>query len=121
MSTNRQTPAPEPSGAGPSAPASEPVVSGKYVGYVLLFGVIFLFLYIVPEILIFTQTGFAPVEHLVDSGPNPTLRAILSDLWRDRAQLLNPLNNPLVRFFLVTILAGVVLDQVKKNAPRDNA
>jgi len=71
--------------------------------------------------LIFKQSGFAPVEHLVESGSNPTLRAILSDLWRDRAQLLNPFHNPLVRFFLVTIVAGVVLDQVKKNAPRDTA
>ena len=110
MSTNRQP-----------SPASEPVVSGKYVAYVLLFGVVFFFLYIVPEILIFKQNGFAPVEHLVDSGSNPTLRGILSDLWRDRAQLLNPFHNPLVRFFLVTILAGIVLDQIKKNAPRDAA
>lgn len=111
MSANRQAP----------APASEPVVSGKYVAYVLLFVVVFFLLYIVPEILIFKQSGFAPVEHLVESGPNPTLRAILADLWRDRVQLLNPFHNPLVRFFLVTILAGIVLDQIKKNAPRDTA
>ena len=109
MSPNTQAP----------APASEPVVTGKYVGYVLLFGVLFFILYIFPEILIFKQSGFAPVEHLTESGADPGLRDILADLWRDRAQLLNPLNNPLVRFFLVTILAGVVLDQVKKNAPPD--
>jgi len=103
------------------APDTGEVVSGKYVGHLLLFGAIFLFLYIVPELLIFKQSGFAPVEHLVESGPNPSLRDIVSDLWRDRAQLLNPFNNPLVRFFLVTILAGAELDQVKKYAPRDPA
>ena len=100
-------------------PVPEPVVTGKYVGYVLLFGVIFFILYIFPEILILKQNGFAPVEHLTDSGADPTLGDILSNLWRDRATLINPLNNPLVRFFLVTIVAGVVLDKVKKHAPRD--
>ncbi|HEY7192538.1 MAG TPA: hypothetical protein VH439_02275 [Gemmatimonadales bacterium] len=119
MPPERQASAHEPAGTATSAPASEPVASGKYVAYVLVFGVIFFVLYILPEILIFKQSGFAPVEHLVQSGADPTLGAILSDLWRDRAQLLNPLNNPLVRFFLVTIVAGVVLDQVKKHAPRD--
>jgi hypothetical protein len=101
------------------APESESQVTGKYVGYLLLFVVLFFVLYIFPEILIFKQHGFAPVEHIVDTGTNPTLGEILAGMWRDRGQLLNPMNNALVRFFLVTIIIGVVFDQVKKHAPRD--
>ena len=95
----------------------EPVVSGKYVAHLLLFVILVFLLYVFPEIMVFKQHGFAPVEHLVDAGPNPTLGGILASMWSDRAELLNPLNNPLVRFFLVTMIVGVVFDQVKKYAP----
>jgi hypothetical protein len=68
-------------------------------------------------VLVFKQFGFAPQDHLLDTGADPSLGAILANLWRDRARVLNPLNNPLVRFFLVTMLVGVVFDKMKKHSP----
>ena len=97
----------------------EPVttVSDRYVVYLSIFVFLFFLFYILPEVLVFKQYGFAPVEHLVETRGNPSLGSILSNLWTERAQLLNPMNNPLVRFFLVTMLVGAVLDQVKKYSP----
>ena len=97
------------------APVSR--VSDRFIGYLLLFAVLVFLLYVLPEVLIFKEYGFAPVEHIDDLGRNPTLGAILSSVWTERAQLLNPLNNSLVRFFLVTMLVGVVFDRVKKYSP----
>jgi hypothetical protein len=91
--------------------------SARYLGSVLIFTFLFFLFYILPEWLLFKQYGFAPVEHLVATGTHPSLARILSSLWTDRAHLLNPTNNPLVRFFVVTTLVGVVFDQVKKYAP----
>ena len=68
--------------------------------------------------MIFKKYGFAPVEHIDDLSANPTLGAILSSVWTERAQLLNPMNNSLVRFFLVTMVVGVVFDRVKKYSPQ---
>jgi hypothetical protein len=109
----------QPSKQPPSLPdAAGPVtVSDKYVGYLLLFAFLLFLLYIIPEVLVFKQSGFAPTEHLVDTGTSPTLSDIFSSLWTDRAQLLNPMNNSLVRFFLVTMIVGVVFDRVKKHSP----
>jgi hypothetical protein len=100
-----------------TAPDSAVGVSDRYVGYLLLFGFLVFLLYVVPEVLVFKQSGFAPVEHLADMGTNPSLSQILTNLWTDRAQVLNPMNNALMRFFLVTIVVGVVFDRVKKYWP----
>jgi len=103
-------------------PEQQPAtVSDKFVGYLLAFLALVVLLYVIPEILVFKRYGFAPVEHIVDTGASPSLGAILSSLWRDRAQVLNPMNNPLVRFFLVTMVVGVVFDQVKKYSPSRGA
>jgi hypothetical protein len=101
----------QPNDQSPDAP-----VSGKLVAYFLLFVVLAFLFYVFPEFLIFRQNGFAPVEHIVDPAGPPALGAILAEAWRDRAYILNPLNNPLLRFFIVTILVGAVYDQVKKYA-----
>jgi hypothetical protein len=101
-----------------TAEAEHPV-SGKFVGYFLLFVLLVFVFYVFPEYIIFKRHGFAPVEHLVDTGANPSLGDVFASMWRDRAQLLNPFNNPLVRFFLVTVLVGVVFDKVKKYRPAE--
>jgi len=106
--------------AGTSVVAPPTTVTDKYLLYLLLFAVLCFLFYIYPEVMIFKQFGFAPVEHLADTGTNPSLGSILTGLWTDRAQLLNPMNNSLVRFFLVTMIVGVVFDQVKKYSPTDN-
>jgi len=101
-----------------AAPDSAAGVSDRFVGYLLLFGFLVFLLYVVPEVLVFKQSGFAPVEHLADTGTtNPSLSQILTNLWTDRAQVLNPMNNALMRFFLVTIVVGVVFDRVRKYWP----
>ena len=92
-------------------------VTGKFLAYLLLFLVLVVLFYVFPEVLVFKQSGFGPVEHIVDAGPSPSLGGILAGMWRDRTEILNPLNNPLVRFFLVTVLVGAVFDLVKKYAP----
>ena len=120
MPTELQTSAPQPANVS-RAPASAEVgpvtrVSDLYLVYVLIFGSLVFLLYVLPEVMIFKQYGFAPVEHL-DTKTSSSLREILSNLWIDRSQLLNPMNNPLVRFFLVTMIVGVVFDQVKKHSP----
>src|SRR5262245_4172421 len=76
-------------------------VSDRYVGYLLLFAVLVFLLYVLPEALVFKQYGFAPVEHLDDTATSPSVGKILRSLWTDRAQVLNPMNNSLIRFFLV--------------------
>lgn len=98
-------------------PAAEPAVSEKFVGYFLLFVVLIFLLYVFPEWLIFKQYGFAPQDTLLQPGSDPSLRSILASLWRERAQVLNPFNNALVRFFLVTMVVGVVYDKMKKYSP----
>jgi len=102
----------------PSGQGAKPT-TGKFLGYFLLFVVLVFLFYIFPEVLIFKQSGFAPVEHIVATGPNPSLGDILANMWRDRAEILNPFNNPLVRFFLVTVLVGAVFDQVKRYMPAE--
>ena len=96
---------------------TEPAVSGKLVAYFLLFVVLIFVLYVFPEWLVFKQYGFAPQDTLLQPGNDPSLRSVLASLWQDRAQVLNPLNNALVRFFLVTIIVGVVYDKMKKYSP----
>jgi hypothetical protein len=96
---------------------SEQQPTPQYFGYLFLFVFLFFLFYLFPELMLYKRYGFAPVEHLVDSGPHPTLETILASLWAERAQLLNPMNNPLVRFFLVTTIVGVVFDGVRKWAP----
>jgi len=91
--------------------------SGRYLAWLCVFVFLCFVLYVVPELLVFKLHGFTPVEHIVDSGPHPTLAVILSSLWADRAYVLNPTNNPLVRFFLVTMVVGVAFDQVRRYAP----
>lgn len=97
---------------GPTTP-----VSDRFIGYLLLLAVLIFLLYVLPEMLVFKQNGFAPTEHLAETGTHPSLREILAGLWTDRAEILNPMNNPLVRFFLVTMSVGVVFDRVKKYWP----
>ena len=92
-------------------------VSDRFIGYLLLFTLVVFLLYVLPEVLVFKQFGFAPVERLVDAATNPSFGKILSSLWTDRAQVLNPMNNSLLRFFLVTMVVGVVFDRVKKYWP----
>lgn len=92
-------------------------VSGKFVGYFLLFVVLIFLLYVFPEWLIFKQYGFAPQDTLLQPGSDPSLRGIVASLWQERAKVLNPFNNALVRFFLVTIVVGVVYDKMKKYSP----
>ena len=108
-----------PAGAHSVTSAAAPVskVTDRFIGYLLLFAVLVFLLYVLPEVMIFKKYGFAPVEHIDDLSANPTLGAILSSVWTERAQLLNPMNNSLVRFFLVTMLVGVVFDRVKKYSP----
>jgi hypothetical protein len=98
----------------PAAPTSEPTVSGKLVAYFLLFVVLVFLLYVFPEFLVFKQYGFAPHDTLANTGPDTSLGGVLASLWRDRGRVLNPMNNPLVRFFLVTIVVGVVYDKMKQ-------
>ena len=120
MPSELRTSAEQPSNGstGPANSDAGPVtgVSDRFLVYVLIFGSLVFLLYVLPEVMIFKQHGFAPVEHL-DTRTTSSLREILSYLWIDRSQLLNPMNNPLVRFFLVTMLVGVVFDQVKKHLP----
>jgi hypothetical protein len=96
---------------------AEPPVSGRFVGYFLLFVVLIFLLYVFPEWLIFKQYGFAPQDTLLQPGSDPSLRSILASLWQERAKVLNPFNNALVRFFLVTIVVGVVYDKMKQYSP----
>lgn len=98
-------------------PAAEPEVSGKFVGYFLLFVVLIFLLYVFPEWLIFKRYGFAPQDTLLQPGSDPSLRSIVASLWQERAKVLNPFSNALVRFFLVTIVVGVVYDKMKKYSP----
>jgi hypothetical protein len=106
-------------GVQPATLAAEPApkVSDRFVAYLLLLGALIFLLYVLPEVLVFKEHGFAPVEHLVDSGPDPSLSQIVTGMWRDRAEILNPMNNPLVRFFLVTMVVGIVFDRVKQYWP----
>jgi hypothetical protein len=97
--------------------APEPAVSGAFVGYFLLFVVLVFLFYIFPEVLVFKNSGFAPVESLKEAENTTSLGAIVANMWRDRALILNPMNNPLVRFFLVTVIVGVVYDRMKQHAP----
>jgi hypothetical protein len=96
-------------------------VSDRFVGYLFLFVLLVFLLYVLPEVVILRQYGFAPVEHIDDLGLHPTLGAILSSAWNEKAQFLNPMNNSLVRFFLVTMVVGVVFDRIKKYAPRQGS
>jgi hypothetical protein len=96
---------------------SEQTPSGRYLGYLTVFLLLVFLLYLLPEALVFKRYGFAPVEHVVDPRTPPSLTTVVSWLWTDRAQLLNPMNNPLVRFFLVTMVVGVVFDRVRKYSP----
>ena len=98
-------------------PQPEPQVSGKFMGWFLLFVLLVFVLYVFPEFLIFKQHGFAPQDTLLNAGTDTSLRGILASLWQERARVLNPFNNPLVRFFLVTIVVGVVYDKMKKYLP----
>src|SRR5262245_7335874 len=100
----------------PASP-QRPVISDRYLAYLVAFVVLVFLLYVLPEALVFKQYGFAPVEHLADTEANPTLSAILKGLWQDRAQILNPMNNSLVRFFIVTMVVGVVFDGMKRHSP----
>jgi hypothetical protein len=100
-----------------SPPDSAVGISDRFIGYLLLFTVLVFLLYVLPEVLVFKQYGFAPVERLDDTATNPSFGQILSSLWTDRAQVLNPMNNSLMRFFLVTMVVGVVFDRVKKYWP----
>jgi len=97
--------------------SSEQRPSPQYLGYLSVFVFLCFLFYLFPEFLIFKKYGFAPVEHIVDPAAPPTLGAVLADLWADRAHVLNPMNNPLVRFFLVTTVVGVFYDRVKRYAP----
>jgi hypothetical protein len=96
---------------------SEQQPSVRYLSSVFVFVFLCFVLYVVPELLVFKQYGFVPVEHIVDAGPHPSLGDILSALWADRAHVLNPMNNPLVRFFIVTMVVGIAFDQVRRHAP----
>jgi len=100
-----------------SSPDSAVAVSDRYVGYLFVFAVLVFFLYVLPEVLVFKQYGFAPVEHLDDTAANPSVGKILSSLWTDKAQVLNPMNNSLIRFFFVTMIVGVVFDRVRQYWP----
>jgi hypothetical protein len=96
---------------------SEQQPSQRFLGYLVAFVLLFFLLYLLPEVLVFERYGFVPVEHIVDAGAHPSLRTILAGVWADRAVLLNPMNNPLVRFFIVTMVVGVVFDGVRKYWP----
>jgi len=103
------------SAAGTAGPVTK--VSDRFIVYLIVFLFLVFLLYVLPEVMVFKQYGFAPVEHLVDTGTNPSLGDILTSLWMDRAEVLNPMNNTLVRFFLVTAVVGIVFDRVKQHAP----
>lgn len=83
------------------------------LSYLFLFVLLLIFFYVLPEIPTLTHLNDAPRGSLdVPVADGTALPDVATALWRHLAEIIHPLSNPLIRFFLVTSLAGLILDQL---------
>ena len=84
-----------------------------YLSYLCLFLLLATYFYVLPEIPTLTHFEAAPRGSLdVPVAEGIALADVANGLWRDLTEIIHPLTNPLIRFFLVTSLAGLVLDRL---------
>ncbi len=84
-----------------------------YLFYLCLFVLLATFFYVLPEIPTLMHLEAAPRGSLdVSVAEGVALTDVAGGLWRHLIKIIHPLTNPLIRFFLVTSLVGLVLDQV---------
>lgn len=86
-----------------------------YYTFKCAFIVLFIYFYVIPEILYFLKFGMVPnsaIGRVVESGNG--INEILSNLKNEIVSIINPLKNPLTRFFLVTMVVGFFWDMANK-------
>ncbi len=87
--------------------------------YLCLFVVLLIFFYVLPEFPTLAHLEDAPRGSLdVPVADGTALADVANGLWQHLGEILHPLTNPLIRFFLVTSLAGLVLDQLTRARQR---
>lgn len=75
--------------------------------------------YVLPEASDAARNGLTPHGSLsVRREEHTPLREILAEAWSQRRRILNPVRNPLTRFFLVTMLLGAVCDLARRREGR---
>ncbi len=84
-----------------------------YFFYLCLFVLLATYFYVLPEIQTLTHLEATPRGSLdVPVAEGLSLADVANGLWRHLTKIIHPLANPLIRFFLVTSLAGLVLDRL---------
>lgn len=90
-----------------------------HLSYLCLFILLAIFFYVLPEIPTLTHLDAAPRGSLdVPVVEGVALADVANGLWSHFVEIIHPLTNPLIRFFLVTSLVGVVLDQANRARQR---
>lgn len=93
-----------------------------YLVYLCLFVLLATYFYVLPEIPTLMHLGAAPRGSLdMHVAEGIALADVANGLRRDLTEIIHPLTNPLIRFFLATSLVGLVLDQVIRARQRYRA
>lgn len=85
-------------------------------GYFALLIFLISIFYVLPEVVAYRLHGLRPSGPLAihPSSGTSDMTLLLKDLWSEKSAVLNPVCNPLVRFFLIAVIIGLVLDRYKR-------